>query len=172
MVLTIRAALLTPMYLSVSWVLTVTYQFFTETAVRSISTYVGLSLPAASTWLNTNVETITFIYAFTWIFVLSSVIPSALLGKQRSVLIQYGVVLTLTLIAFFMADILQAVAGIQMDTLLNAAVFFTNPILAGIYLAMPYLFMVALDVYSRNRDKSEREKTNNRILSEWEKIRK
>ena len=139
------------MYLSFSWVLTVSYQLFTDTAVKSIATYVNLSWPAAGVWLNSNVETIVFIYAFTWIFVLSSVIPSIILGKERGILIQYTVVLTLTLIAFFMADILQAVAGIQVKQIFEAATFLQNPILAGVYLAIPYLFMIGLDSRSRKR---------------------
>ncbi len=100
-------------------------------------------------WLNSNVETIVFIYAFTWIFVLSSVIPSVILGKERSIFIQYAVVLTLTLIAFFMAGILQAVAGIHVKQIFEAATFLKNPILVGVYLAIPYLFMIGLDIRSR-----------------------
>jgi hypothetical protein len=94
---------------------------------------------------------LVFIYAFTWIFVLSSVIPSVILGKQRSVLIQYGVVLALTLIAFFMADILQAIVGIQIDTIYSAAEWLSNPILAAVYLTIPYLFMIGLDLRSRRK---------------------
>ena len=137
------------MYLSFSWVLTVSYQLFTDTAVKAIAVYINLFWPAAGTWLNSNIETIVFIYAFTWIFVLSSVIPSVILGKERSILLQYAVVLALTLIAFFMADILQLVAGIQVKQILEAATFLQNPILAGVYLAIPYLFMIGLDVRSR-----------------------
>jgi hypothetical protein len=139
------------MYLSLSWVLTVSYQLFTDTAVRGIATYISLFWPAAGSWLNANIETIVFIYAFTWIFVLSSVIPSILLGKERSILLQYAVVLILTLIAFFMADILQAVAGIQVKQIFEVATFLKNPILAGVYLAIPYLFMIGLDLRSRKR---------------------
>ena len=146
------------MYLSVSWVLTVSYQLFTDTAVKGIATYITLSWPAAGVWLNSNIETIVFIYAFTWIFVLSSVIPSILLGKERSILLQYAVVLTLTLIAFFMADILQAVAGIQVKQIFEAATFLKNPIVAGVYLAIPYLFMIGLDIRSRKR-RTIKEKT-------------
>jgi hypothetical protein len=79
----IKASLLAPMYLSVSWVLTVSYQLFTETAVKSIATSVTSSWPAASGWLNANVDTLVFVYAFTWIFVLSSVIPSVYFGKTK-----------------------------------------------------------------------------------------
>ncbi len=146
-----RAALLTPTYLALSWVLTVSYQLFTDTAVKSMAAFTNLSWPAIGAWLNTNTQTIVFVYAFTWIFVLSSVIPSAILGKQRSTLIQYAVVLTLTLIAFFMGDILQAAAGIQIDQIYAAATFLKNPILAGVYLSAPFLFMIGLDVRSKKR---------------------
>jgi hypothetical protein len=79
------------------------------------------------------------------------VIPQVILGKQKSVLIQYAVVLILTLIAFFMADILQAVAGIQIEEIFIAADFLKNPLLAGFYLSIPYLFMIGMDIRSRKR---------------------
>jgi hypothetical protein len=148
-----RASLLAPLYLSVSWILTVSYQLFTETAVKSIANSVTLSWPVAGGWLNSNVNVIVFIYAFTWIFVLSSVIPSVILGKQRSVLLQYLFVLILTLIAFFIADLLQALLGIQVNQVLEAAGILQNPLIAGIYLAMPYIFMFVLDFRSRNKQK-------------------
>ncbi|MCL4430192.1 MAG: hypothetical protein M1167_05515 [Chloroflexi bacterium] len=142
-----------PLYLSFSWVLTVSYELFTSTAVKSIAVHVNSWMPSAGNWMNANVETIVFIYAFTWIFVLSSVIPQVILGKERSVLIQYVVVLILTLLAFYMADILQVVGGIQINDLLNAATFLTNPILAAFYLSVPYLFMIGLDIRSRSQRK-------------------
>jgi hypothetical protein len=144
-----KAAFLTPLYLSFSWVLTVSYQLFTDTAVKSLAIYVNLWNQNAGTWLNSNIQTVVFIYAFTWIFVLSSVIPSAILGKERSVIIQYTVVLILTLLAFYMADILQVAAGIQVKDLLNASTLLTNPIIAAFYLAVPYLFMIGLDIRVR-----------------------
>jgi hypothetical protein len=146
-----------PLYLSLSWVLTVSYQMFTNTAVKSIAAYADLWIPSAGTWINSNVETIVFIYAFTWIFVLSSVIPSAILGKERSVLMQYVVVLILTLLAFYMADILQIVGGIHVNDLLNAATFLTNPILAVVYLVVPYIFMIGLDIRSRRAAKGRKQ---------------
>jgi len=152
-----KAAFVAPLYLSCSWILTVSYQLFTETAVKSIATYVNLLLPSSGAWLNSNIETIVFVYAFTWIFVLSSVIPSVILGKERSVLIQYIVVLTLTLLAFFMADILQIVGGIQIRELFNASSLLNNPILALVYLAVPYLFMIGLDIRSRKAIKGKKQ---------------
>jgi hypothetical protein len=148
---------LAPLYLSMSWILTVSYQLFTDTAVKSIALYTNLWIPSAGAWLNSNVQTIVFIYAFTWIFVLSSVIPSVILGKERSVLIQYLVVLILTLLAFYMADILQIIAGIRISDLLSAATFLTNPILAVFYLAVPYIFMIVLDIRARKAAKGRKQ---------------
>jgi hypothetical protein len=165
-----RAALLAPTYLAVSWVLTVSYQLFTDTAVKSIATNINLVLPAVGSWLNSNIQTIVFVYAFTWIFVLSSVIPSVILGKQRGTLVQYAVVLTLTLIAFFMGDILQTIAGIRIEQIFEAVAFLKNPIVAGFYLSAPFLFMIVLDIRSR-RKLSQEEIVKKEMIAKWEKIR-
>ncbi len=165
-----RAALLAPTYLAISWVLTVSYQLFTDTAVKSIASNIISFWPTVSSWLNSNIQTIVFVYAFTWIFVLSSVIPSAILGKQRSTLIQYAVVLTLTLLAFFMADILQTLAGIRIEQILGAATVLENPILAGFYLSVPFLLMIGLDINSKRKQKGA-EIAKMEIFSEWERMR-
>ncbi len=154
-----KAGILAPFYLSVSWILTVSYQLFTDTAVKTISLNVGPLFPPASAWLNSNIEVIVFVYAFTWIFVLSSVIPSLILGKERSILPQYVLVLALTLLAFFMEDIL-ALTGFQIQNLLDAATFLKDPLFAGIYLSVPYILMIGLDLRSRReRKKKETEAT-------------
>ena len=144
----VKAGLIAPIYLSISWVLTVSYQIFTDTAVRTIAFNVDLLSPSVSAWLDSNIEVIVFVYAFTWIFVLSSVLPSVILGKERGIFLQYIVVLALTLLAFFMEDIL-ALIGFQIQQLLDAATFLKNPFLAGIYLSVPYLLMIGLDLRSR-----------------------
>jgi hypothetical protein len=56
-----------------------------------------------------------------------------------------------------MADILQAVAGIQIKQTFETADFLKNPILAGVYLAIPYLFMIGLDIRSRKALKGKRQ---------------
>ncbi len=165
-----RAALLAPTYLAVSWVLTVSYQLFTDTAVKSVATNITFFWPTVSSWLNSNIQTVVFVYAFTWIFVLSSVIPSAILGKQRSTILQYAVVLTLTLIAFFMADILQAVAGIRIEQILGAATLLQNPLMAGFYLSVPFLLMIGLDIRSKKK-RIQEEMVKKELFTEWEKIR-
>jgi hypothetical protein len=151
-----KAGIITPVYLSVSWVLTVSYQLLTDTAVRSIGTNIGLLNPSLGLWINSNIQTIVFVYAFTWIFVLSSVIPQAILGKERSVIAQYIVVLTLSLLALFMPYILLSLTGIDITLVANSATFLTNPIIAAVYLMMPYFFMIGLDL--RNRNPKSRQK--------------
>jgi hypothetical protein len=168
-----RAGLATPVYLSISWVLTVSYQLFTDTAVRSLASYFSLSSQTISVWLNSNIDVIIFVYAFTWIFVLSSVIPSVLLGKERSIFMQYIVVLILTLLAFYMKDILQSFAGFKIQQLLEAAYILQNPALAVIYLSAPYLLMIGLDVRSRKaRKKKEKNRTESPIEESSAKIPK
>ena len=83
-------AILTPLYISVAWAAMISYQLFTQVAVTSVFVSVDTIWPSnISMWLMARIDTINFIHAFAWIFVLSSVIPSALLGKQRGVLVQF-----------------------------------------------------------------------------------
>jgi uncharacterized membrane protein YqaE (UPF0057 family) len=145
-----KAGLIAPLYLSVSWVLTVSYQLLTDTAVRTIGTDIGSFWPAAGVWINANIQTLVFVYAFTWIFVLSSVIPSAIVGEKRGVLAQYLVVLVLSLLAFFMPDILFTTFGININQIVSSAVILQNPAVAILYLSAPYLFMVGMDLRSRS----------------------
>lgn len=153
--LEIKAGFLTPMYLSVSWILTVTYQLFTDTAVNTLAVYVGYISPAIAVWINQNIDLIVFIYAFTWIFVLSSVIPSLLLGKKRSILVQYTVCLILAVLALSIQGLLSTFVGFDIAQLFTVVAFLSNPVLAGLYLAIPYLIMLALDLRANARAKKE-----------------
>ena len=80
----VKAALMTPAYLSVAWVLMVSYQIFTQTAVETVVTSLNLYFPTVGAWLLLRMDMIVFIYAFAWVFVLSSIIPTLILGKERS----------------------------------------------------------------------------------------
>ena len=154
----IKAALLTPLYLSVSWVLTISYQLFTDSAVRSLTVYVAYISPAIAGWVNDNVDLIVFIYAFTWIFVLSSVIPSILLGKKRSILVQYTVCLILAILALSIQGILLTFTGFETTQLFSISAFLSNPILAVIYLSIPYVLMLALDIRANRAAKKNLQK--------------
>jgi hypothetical protein len=144
-------ATFTPAYISVAWALMITYQLFTQTAVLTFITFLNTFWPSTiSAWLFSHVDTIIFVHAFAWVFVLSSVIPSILLGKERSVLIQFFVCLVLTLFSFWVKDALLLITdGHSIETLFSMSTLFQNPLFAGLYLSVPYLFMLLLDIRSR-----------------------
>lgn len=140
-----KAVFATPLYISVAWILMISYQLFTQTAVETVVTYINMFWPSIGAWLNFRVDMIVFIYAFAWIFLLSSFIPSVILGKERSVLVQFFVSLILTLMAFMVQDALTTYGGKPIDQLFSLAVLFNNPFLAVSYLLMPYILMLILD---------------------------
>jgi hypothetical protein len=158
----VKAILATPVYLSVAWVLMVSYQIFTQTAVTTVVSSLGPSFPVLGIWLNSRIEMVIFIYAFAWVFVLSSIIPSLILGKERSVFVQFLVCLILTLTGFVLLDVLK---GYGFD-LSDSNVLFSNPFtqlfsnvfFAVFYLALPYIFMLAIDRHSRKKRKQKMEK--------------
>ena len=152
-----KVAFATPLYLSVAWALMISYQLFTETAVTTLVTQINTSIPSVGFWLSSRVEMVIFVYAFAWVFVLSSVIPSLLLGKGRSVLVQFFVCLTLTFLAFALLDVMEIYAGASLAQLLSFAFIFSNPVLAALYLSLPYVVMIGLDVKARRRSKAEKE---------------
>ena len=151
-----KAALATPLYLTVAWTLMVSYQLFTQTAVTTVVTHISLFSPSFGSWLNSRIDMIVFIYAFAWVFVLSSVIPSVILGKERSVLVQFFVILALTFLTLVIRDILNIVWNSEtIDQIFSLAVLFEDLFPAVGYLSMPYLLMLTLDVYSRVKRKKE-----------------
>lgn len=134
----------------------ISYQLFTETAVTTIVTQLNTVIPTVGFWLAARVDMVVFVYAFAWTFVLSSVIPSLLLGKERGVLVQFFVCLTLTFLAFALLDVLQNYAGTSLAQLLSFSFLFNNPIIAGLYLALPYIMMIGLDVHSRRKKETKK----------------
>ena len=74
----------------------ISYQLFTQSAVSSVMELIKSPFPQVASWMNSRMDLIVFVYAFAWIFVLTSVIPTAILGRERSVIVQFIVVLTLT----------------------------------------------------------------------------
>ena len=156
----VRTAIATPLYISVAWTLMVSYQFFTQTAVTTVITHINMFSPSLGSWLTYRVDLMVFIYAFAWVFVLSSVIPSVLLGKERSLLIQFFVCLTLTFVAFIIQDALTSYLGARTEQLFGLVEIFYNPILAVVYLLMPYLLMLTIDIRSRRKRKKDKELEN------------
>jgi len=135
------------------------YQLFTETTVKSVTVYINMYLPTIGVWMASKLDMIVFIHSFAWIFLLSSVIPALLLGKERGVLVQFGLCLTLAFLAFVIQDALVGLDG-TLDQILGLAPLFQNPLVAAAYLSLPYLLMLGFDI----RGKRKKEK--------WVKVEK
>jgi len=95
-------------------------------------------------------DIIIFIHSFAWIFLLSSVIPALLLGRERGVLPQFGVCLTLTFLAFVIQDTLAVFNG-ALDQILGLAPILQNPLIATAYLSVPYILMVGFDTRTKRK---------------------
>ena len=143
-----KTAIVTPLYISVAWTLMTSYQLFTDTTVKAATTWVNIYVPTIGEWLLARSDMIVFIHSFAWIFLLSSVIPSLLLGKERGVLAQFGLCLTLAFLAFVIQDALSGSGAL--DQILVAPIF-KNPLVAIAYLSLPYLMMTYFDIRSKRK---------------------
>jgi hypothetical protein len=159
-----KAAFVAPFYVSVAWTAMVTYQMFTQTAVSTTLTFLSALWPTASAWLLLRMDMIVFIYAFSWVFVLSSVIPSLLLRKKRSVLAQFFLCLALAIVAFVVQDYVNAQWSKQSSVLLGAMSALSNPLLALGFLSMPFIFMLVIDI--RDRRTSQRSKQSDEFTAQ------
>lgn len=159
-----KAVLITPLYLSVAWVLMVSYQIFTQTAVSTVVSVISPVVPVLGTWLIARMDIVVFVYSFAWVFVLSSIIPSLLLGKDRGVMVQFIVCLSLALTGIILIDVLDKVYNINLT---NPEVLFANPVtqlftnvfFAAFYLSLPYIFMLAIDYRGRKKRKQKATET-------------
>ncbi len=147
----VKTVIITPLYISVAWALMTSYQLFTATTVKSVTIYINMYLPTIGVWLASRSDMIVFIHSFAWIFLLASAIPSLLLGKNRGVLIQFGVCLTL---AFLANEVQYAVTDLgngALDQILGLEPLFQNPALAAAYLSLPYLLMIGFDIRGKRK---------------------
>jgi len=129
---------------------------FTETTVYSILNFINNFWSSGGNFLLSNIDVVVFIHAFAWIFVLSSVIPSVILGKGRSVLLQFILCLTITLVAISVEHTLTLMVGTRPATQLQALNgWFQNPLIAALYLSAPYLLMLNLDIRTRKKIKEQ-----------------
>jgi hypothetical protein len=155
-----KAAWQTLLYISVAWILMTSYQMFTQTAVTTLVTYINMLWPQLGSWLIYRVDLIISVCAFAWVFVVSSAIPSIILGKERGVLLQFAVCLILTFLAFVVFDILESWSA-SIDPIryfLGFALLLKNPFSAFAYLIAPYALMIAIDLHGRRKRKKEMER--------------
>jgi hypothetical protein len=136
-------------YLVLAWVLMVSYQIFTQSALTTMTSSLSSWIPALSSLLSSKADLAVFICSFAWMFVLSALITIFMFGKERRLTVQFFVSLALTLTGSALLGLLN-LAGVdpsnpsvlsQPFTLLFGNVFF-----AFFYLALPFVFMVAVDL--------------------------
>jgi len=99
-------------------------------------------VPSVGLWLTSRIDLVVFVYGFAWVFLLSSAIPAVILGKERGVLTQFFLCLTLTSLAIVMIDVLETYAQVSMSQLLGFSYFFNNLVVASLYLVIPYVLMI------------------------------
>ena len=136
-------------YLVVAWVLMVSYQIFTQSALTTVATSFAVSAPPLAFWINSNTGAAIFVCSFAWMFVLSAIISIVMFGKERKLTMQFMVSLGLTVAGSALLGVLDVV-GLDLSnpnvlsqpfTLLFGNVFF-----AFFYLALPFIFMLAVDL--------------------------
>jgi hypothetical protein len=121
--------------------------------------------PAVGTWMAAKIDLIVFIHSFAWIFLLSSFIPGVLLGKKRGVLVQFGVCLTLAVLANVVQGAVAGATAGPLDQILGLAPLFGNPLLATVYMSLPYALMAGFDL--RGKRKSIEQMRNTQEKSEF-----
>jgi hypothetical protein len=136
-------------YLVIAWVLIVSYQIFTQSALTTVTLSLGGSVPALASWINSEANVTVFICSFAWMFVLSAFISIIMFGRERRLTIQFLVSLALTLTGSALLSLLH-IAGLDLanPTVLSRpfALLFGNVFFAFFYLALPFIFMVAVDL--------------------------
>jgi len=149
-----KATLLTPVYICVAWTLMTSYQLFTQITVDTVTIFLGNYIPTIGAWMASRLDLIVFIHSFAWIFLLSSCIPAVLLGKQRGVLVQFSVCLTLAVLANVVQGAVAGISNGPLDQIFGLAPLFRNPALATAYLSVPYILMMLFDIRGK-RQKEE-----------------
>ncbi len=136
-------------YLFLAWLLMVSYQIFTQTALTTVASSVGSSAPLLASWINSNANVPIFICSFAWMFVLSSLISIFMFGKERRLTVQFLVSLALTLTGSALLGLFHLV-GLDLSNPIFLSqpsnMLFGNVFFAFFYLALPFIFMVAVDL--------------------------
>ena len=148
-----RPIIVTAVYLIIAWTLMVSYQIFTQTALASVAVGLSGSVPLVASWLSSSPGSAVFICGFAWMFVLSAMISTLMFGRERRLSIQFLVSLVLTLAGSTLLGIL----GLDLsDPKMFSGQFawlFSNAFFAAFYLALPFIFMLALDIRALKKHK-------------------
>ena len=136
-------------YLFLAWILMVSYQIFTQTALTTVASSLVSSVPLLASWINSNANVPIFICSFAWMFLLSALISIVMFGRERRLTVQFFVSLALTLTGSALLELFHA-AGLDLSnpSFLSqpSNMLFGNVFFAFFYLALPFIFMVAVDL--------------------------
>ncbi len=136
-------------YMVIAWVLMVSYQIFTQSALGTVTSSLEGIDPSLASLIDSEANVAVFIFSFAWMFVLSSLVSIFMFGKERRLTVQFLVSLALTLTGSALLGVLR-IAGLDLSnpTLLSQpfTLFFGNTFFAFLYLALPFIFMIALDL--------------------------
>jgi hypothetical protein len=151
-----RAIIVTAVYLIIAWVLMVSYQIFTQTALASVAVGLSGSMPLVASWLSSSSALAVFICGFAWMFVLSAMVSTLMFGRERRLSIQFLVSLVLTLAGSTLLGVLGEVGlDLSNPTMFSGACtwLFGNAFFAVFYLALPFIFMLVLDIRALRKRK-------------------
>jgi hypothetical protein len=137
-------------YLALAYFLMLSYQIFTQTAVSSIVTSLDAVNPFLASLLGSRVDLAVFVCSFAWTFVLSSIITSLIFGRERRISIHFFISLGLTVVSGALIDLLKGFGlDVSNPNLMIPSFYpqiFNNSALSFLYLALPFFFMVAIDL--------------------------
>ncbi len=147
-----RGILVTSILLVAAWVLMLTYQIFTKTALTTVASSLNDAIPYLASTLSSNLGIAVFICSFAWMFVLSTVISNLIFGKQRRIFIQFLIGLVLTLTASGLFDAAKWFGwDLSNPKILLAnryAQVFNSSLFSALFLSLPFVFMIAMDLRS------------------------
>jgi hypothetical protein len=154
----VKRTLVGPLYVAVAWILLISYQSFTRVAVHSLALLLEDIMPQTTTHLILYLDQIVYIHTFAWIFLATSVIPSIILSRTKSTLLQFLLVLVLSFTGLYLVDSIADILGRNVtQEILNWGNSLKNPALAAIYLLTPYISMLIIDLYTRRRSHRKQE---------------
>ena len=127
----------------------VSYQIFTQSALTTVATSFAVSAPLLASWINSNAGAAIFVCSFAWMFVLSAIISIVMFGKERKLTMQFMVSLGLTVAGSALLVVLDVVGlDLSNPNVLSQpfTLLFGNMFFAFFYLALPFIFMLAVDL--------------------------
>jgi hypothetical protein len=115
----------------------------------TLTSSLGNSVPDLALLIGSNVNLVVFICSFAWMFVLSSLVSVIMFGREKRLTIQFMASLALTLTGSALLGLLH-LTGLDLTnpnfTSRPFTLMFGNVFFAFFYLALPFIFVLAVDL--------------------------